>query len=363
MSVTFRPYPDPVSSIPDDVIAIRDEERFSLDQLAGYLAGRIDGAAGVPEVRQFSGGHANLTYLLSYPDVELVLRRPPLGPVAPGSHDMSREYRVLSRLYRAFPPAPKALLFCDDGSVIGAPFLIMERRSGIVVRNTVPPEFGSGADEIANRKLSEVVVDTLADLHLVDPADCGLGDLGRPDGFLDRQVEGWIIRWQAARHEDNPLADELAEWIRNRVPASPGATIIHNDWRLDNMAVDPADPGRCTAVYDWDMCTRGDPLADLGTVMGVWYQEGEIPATLNPMPTLSPGFMSREEATSRYAERAGADLTNFDWYLVFGTWKLGVVLQQIYIRWHRGQTHDERFASMGEAAVRLFELAADRRRG
>lgn len=344
-----------------DVIPVRAEESFPIYRLARYLEGKVVGAEGTPSVGQFAGGHANLTYLLTYPEVELVLRRPPLGPVAPGSHDMSREYRVLSRLHRAFSPAPEAFLFCDDVAVMGAPFLVMERKTGVVIRNVVPAMFGSGEDRVANRKLSEVVVDTLADLHSVDPASCDLADLGRPDGFLGRQVEGWITRWEAAQHEPNPLADDLADWIRTRLPKSPAPTIIHNDWRLDNMAVDPVDPGRCTAVYDWDMCTRGDPLADLGTVMGVWYEADEMPATLNPMPTSVPGFMSRAEAIERYAEKSGADLRDFNWYLVFGTWKLGVVLQQIFIRWHRGQTHDERFASMGEGAHRLFELAAARR--
>ncbi|MBA3361816.1 MAG: phosphotransferase family protein [Acidimicrobiia bacterium] len=344
-----------------DVIPVRAEESFPIHRLARYLEGKVVRAEGTPSVGQFAGGHANLTYLLTYPGVELVLRRPPLGPVAPGSHDMSREYRVLSRLHRAFSPAPEAFLFCDDVAVMGAPFLVMERKTGVVIRNVVPAMFGSGEDRVANRKLSEVVVDTLADLHSVDPASCDLADLGRPDGFLGRQVEGWITRWEAAQHEPNPLADDLADWIRTRLPKSPAPTIIHNDWRLDNMAVDPVDPGRCTAVYDWDMCTRGDPLADLGTVMGVWYEADEMPATLNPMPTSVPGFMSRAEAIERYAEKSGADLRDFNWYLVFGTWKLGVVLQQIFIRWHRGQTHDERFASMGAGAHRLFELAAARR--
>ncbi|MDQ3500784.1 MAG: phosphotransferase family protein [Actinomycetota bacterium] len=344
-----------------DVIPVRAEESFPIHRLARYLEGKVVRAEGTPSVGQFAGGHANLTYLLTYPGVELVLRRPPLGPVAPGSHDMSREYRVLSRLHRAFSPAPEAFLFCDDVAVMGAPFLVMERKTGVVIRNVVPAMFGSGEDRVANRKLSEVVVDTLADLHSVDPASCDLADLGRPDGFLGRQVEGWITRWEAAQHEPNPLADDLADWIRTRLPKSPAPTIIHNDWRLDNMAVDPVDPGRCTAVYDWDMCTRGDPLADLGTVMGVWYEADEMPATLNPMPTSVPGFMSRAEAIERYVEKSGADLRDFNWYLVFGTWKLGVVLQQIFIRWHRGQTHDERFASMGAGAHRLFELAAARR--
>ncbi|CAN5188835.1 phosphotransferase family protein [soil metagenome] len=349
------------SLLPNDLIPVREEEGFSIEDLARYLQGKIDGADGIPLVKQFAGGHANLTYLLTYPAIDLVLRRPPLGPVAPGSHDMAREYRVLSRLHRAFPPAPEAYAFCEDPAVIGAPFFVMERRDGVVVRNVVPAIFGSGEDPESNRKLSEVVVDTLADLHRVDPADCDLEGLGRPDGFLARQIDGWIDRWHASRHEDNPLADEIGEWIREQLPPSPPPAIIHNDWRLDNMAVDPNDPGRCTAVYDWDMCTRGDPLADLGTVRGVWYQHGDVPATLNPMPTALDGFMTREQAAERYASRTGTDLTNFNWYLVFGTWKLAVVLQQIFIRWHRGQTHDERFAKMGEGAQRLFELAAERR--
>ncbi len=344
-----------------DVIPVRAEEGFPVEALARYLEGKVAGAEGTPVVKQFAGGHANLTYLLAYPSLDLVLRRPPLGPVAPGSHDMAREYRVLSRLHRSFAPAPEALHLCDDPDVIGSPFLIMERREGVVVRNQVPEIFGSGEDPSSNRKLSELVVDTLAALHRVDPQSCDLGDLGRPDGFLKRQVEGWMTRWESARHEPNPLAEELAIWIHAALPDSPPPTIIHNDWRLDNMAVDPADPGRCAAVYDWDMCTRGDPLADLGTLMGVWYEKGEVAATLNPMPTSAVGFMSRTEAVDRYAQRSGLDLSRFNWYLVFGTWKLGVVLQQIYIRFYRGQTHDERFASMGAGAQRLFELAAERR--
>lgn len=343
-----------------DLIDVRADEKIDLVHLAGFLAERLEGAEDIPTIRQFSGGHANLTYLLTYPNAEFVLRRPPLGPIAPGAHDMAREYQVLSRLWQAFPPAPRAYVLCDDKTVIGAPFFVMERRDGVVVRNGVPERFGAGRDGRANRQLSEVVVDTLADLHAVDPASCGLDTLGHPEGFLERQVAGWMERWQRARHQDNPIADRVGEWVARRVPTSPAPTLLHNDWRLDNMAVDPDDPGRCVAVYDWDMCTRGDPLADLGTVLSVWYATDEVPASLNPMPTTVPGFMTRIEAMDRYGQRTGRDLSGFDWYLVFGTWKVAVVLQQIYIRWLRGQTRDERFAGMGDGAVRLFELAAQR---
>jgi len=348
-----------------ELIEVRPDERFDEMRLAGWLSGRLPGSDGPLAVRQFGGGHANLTYWLRFGEgpraVEYVLRRPPLGPVAPGSHDMSREHRVLAVLWRAFPLAPRSFLFCDDAAVIGAPFFVMERRHGIVVRGGIPAAFGGGRDEVANRKLSEVVVDVLADFHAVDPAAAGLGDLGRPEGFLERQVRGWTERFERARVEANPLADELQRWLVDNLPASTPATLLHNDWRLDNMAVAADDPGRCVAVYDWDMCTRGDPLADLGTVLAVWYEPDEVPASLNPMPTRIPGFLRRDDAAKRYGERSGRDLAQLSYYLVFGTFKMAVVLQQIYVRFHRGQTQDQRFAGMGEGAKSLFLLADARR--
>lgn len=347
-----------------DLIEVRPDERFDTDALAGWLE-TVEGVpVGTPEIAQFGGGKANLTYLLSFPDgSELVLRRPPLGPVAPGAHDMSREYRVLSRLWRSFDKAPRAIAYCSDESVIGSDFFLMERRDGVVVRGSVPEMFGSGADPEVNRKLSEVVVDTLAEFHAVDPGSCGLDDLGHPDGFLQRQVEGWAGRWERAKHEDNPLADELAAWLMDALPDEARASLLHNDWRLDNMAVSADDPGACVAVYDWDMATQGDPLADLGTLMGSWFDPGEAPGELSMMPTQTPGWMSRRDAVERYAARSGSDATAVDWYLVFGAWKLAIILQQIYIRWLRGQTQDERFAGLDEGARHLFRLAAERRGG
>jgi aminoglycoside phosphotransferase (APT) family kinase protein len=345
-----------------DVIPVREDESFDVATFGSWAAGQDDLPSGRPTVRQFSNGKANLTYLLTFPDgTELVLRRPPLGPVAEGSHDMSREYRVLSRLWQSFPLAPRALTICVDKSVIGSQFFVMERLPGVVVRDCVPEIFGGGTNTEANRKLSEVVIDTLALLHSVDPASCDLDDLGHPDGFLARQVDGWARRWEAARDSPNQSADDVAGWLSSQIPESPAPTLIHNDWRLDNMAVSPDDPGKCDAVYDWDMATRGDPFADLGTLMATWYDEGEAPSSLNPMPTSVPGWMSRDAALTRYADRSGRDLAEIDWYVVFGTWKLGVILQQIYIRWLRGQTSDDRFAVLGEGAAHLFDLAASRR--
>ncbi|HBZ68613.1 MAG TPA: phosphotransferase family protein [Deltaproteobacteria bacterium] len=351
--------------LPTDTIPIRLGEGFDAARLAEYLKGKLPGAEGPLVVQQFAGGHANLTYLLRFGTgpsaVEFVLRRPPLGPVAASAHDMGREYRALLGLHRGFPLAPRPFFYCDDPSVVGSPFFVMERRHGVVVRGVIPERFGGGRDPVANRKLAQVVIDTLAQFHSVDPASVGLGDLGKPAGFLGRQVAGWAERFERSKTADLPLADELARWLLDNLPPSPEPTLLHNDWRLDNLAVAQEDPGCCVAVYDWDMCTRGDPLADLGTLLALWSDPGEVPAGTNPMPTQSPGFLSRAGATTRYHEQTGRDVSTVPYYLVFGTFKMAVVLQQIFFRYQRGQTKDSRFAGLGSAAEGLFQLAAARR--
>jgi aminoglycoside phosphotransferase (APT) family kinase protein len=253
------------------------------------------------------------------------------------------------------------LALCEDPEVIGTSFFVMERRPGVVVRGEIPERFGGGEDHGANRRLSELVIDTLAELHAVDPTECDLADLGHPDGYLMRQVEGWARRWEKARHQPDRVADEVTGWLLANMPVSPRATLLHNDWRLDNMAVAPDDPSRCVAVYDWDMATRGDPLSDLGTLMGSWFDPGEAPADLGMMPTTAPGWVDRGSAVARYGEKTGAHLGSIDWYLVFGSWKLAIILQQIYIRWLRGQTQDDRFRDLDEGARHLFRLAGARR--
>lgn len=354
----------PVSP-PPDVIAIRPGEEVDAAVVAETLRGRLPGSELPLRIEQFGGGHANLTYLLRFgtgsEERQYVLRRPPLGPVAPGSHDMVREYRALSVLWKGFPLAPRAYVLCEDPSVIGTPFFVMERREGVVVRGVIPEIFGGGRDAAANRKLSEVVVDVLADFHAVDPKPLGLDAMGRPDGFLARQVKGWSGRFERAKTGHDPLADEVARWLEDSLPASPPPTPLHNDWRLDNMAVAADDPGRCVAVFDWDMFTIGDPLADLGTVLAVWTDPGEAAVGTSPMPTQAPGFLSRAAAAKRYGERSGRALDALPWYLVFGTFKMAVVLQQIYFRFHHGQTQDARFAGLAEAARGLFRLSASRR--
>ena len=348
-----------------EVIAVRRDEIFDEGRFAEYVKGRFPGSDLPLRVEQFGGGHANLTYLLHFADgdeaIDYVLRRPPLGPVAPGAHDMKREYRALSSLWKAFPVAPRALLYCDDPEILGADFFVMERLGGVVIRREVPECFGSGSDPDSNRKLSEVLIDTLVDLHAVDAKTIGLDGLGRPDGFLERQVSGWTDRMERAQTRELPVAEEVAKWLLENIPDSPAPTLLHNDWKLDNMAIDPADPGHCVAVYDWDMCTVGDPLCDLGTLLCSWIDRDEAAVGPGSMPSQSEGFMLRREAIERYAERSGRDVSAIRYYHAFGTFKMAVVLLQIYVRYHRGQTKDERFASMDVAAESLFGQAAKRR--
>src|SRR5262245_43060311 len=348
--------------IPPETIPIRDDEDFNHDALAAYLRGKLPGTDQALAIEQFGGGHANLTYLLRYATQEYVLRRPPLGPVAATAHDMGREYRVLSVLYRAYPLAPRAFLYCDDAAIIGAPFFVMQRRRGIVVRRMIPPEFGGGKDVQINRSISEVLIDALADLHDTDYRAVGLETLGKPDGFLRRQVDGWAARYERSKTRELKVVDELVAWLHARQPESPPPTLLHNDWRLDNMMLDRTNPGRVEAVFDWDMCTLGDPLCDLGTLLASWVEAGEemSGASAGTMPSTVPGFIRRRAAVERYGARRGVDVSAVPYYYVFGLFKIGVVLQQIYHRYHLGQTKDARFAILDQVAEMLFNLAQSR---
>ena len=350
---------DDTKTIPPETIPVRADEDFDHAILASYLRGKLPGSEQPLEVVQFSGGHANLTYLLCYGAQEYVLRRPPLGPVAATAHDMGREYRVLSVLHHAYPLAPRALLYCEDISVIGAPFFVMERRRGTVVRRVIPPAFGGGADAAVNRRIGAALVDALADLHDVDYRAIGLETLGKPAGFLRRQIDGWAGRYERAKTRDLRVVDDLVTWLRARQPESPAATLLHNDWRLDNVMLDATDAGRVEAVFDWDMCTLGDPLCDLGTLLASWMEVGEelSGATAGTMPSDVPGFLTRREAAQRYGRRRGVDVGTVPYYYVFGLFKIAVVLQQIYHRYHVGQTKDARFANFEQVVETLFARA------
>ena len=332
-----------------ETIKVREGEDFDLDAVGRHMRENIEGLPdGDLEVWQFPSGASNLTYLVKIGDWEGVLRRPPLGPLPPKAHDMGRESKLLKKLHEAFPLAPKPYFFCEDESIVGAPFYVMERREGVVVDASFP-EGVEPTDEL-RRGVSQTVVDTFVELHAVDWPKAGLGELGRPEGFLERQVKGWIGRYDKAKTEEIEEVEPLTEWISRGIPESPPATIVHNDYKLNNLLLNPEDLTEVRAVLDWEMTTIGDPLFDLAVSLSYWVEAGDSQELKEVLPTVAstPGFMTRREFIDRYAEQSGRDLSNIHWYVVFGYFKLAVILQQIYARWHSGQTKDERFADFDE---------------
>src|ERR687885_408665 len=329
-----------------ETIEVREDEGFDLEAVERYMRGRIeDLPEGDLEIRQFPSGASNLTYLLKVADWEGVLRRPPLGPVPPKAHDMGRESNVLSHIHPVFPLAPKPYFFCEDESVIRAPFYIMERRRGVILDETFPKGYEPTPELCLG--ISETVVETLVKLHAVDWRKAGLEDLGRPEGFLERQVKGWIERYHKAKTEEVEEVGPLTDWISNNVPESPDPTIIHNDYKLNNLVLDPDDLTEVRAVLDWEMTTLGDPLFDLAVSLSYWTEAGDSQELKEVLPTVvsTPRFWTRKEFIDYYAEKSGRNLSDMHWYMVFGYFKLAVIIQQIYARWKKGQTKDERFAN------------------
>jgi aminoglycoside phosphotransferase (APT) family kinase protein len=347
-----------------EVAPVRPGEDLDWDGLATWLRPRLaevlPAATGPLEVLQFPNGSANLTYLLRVGGHELVLRRPPFGQIAPGAHDMKREYRVLARLWRHFDRAPRAYLFCDDPAVLGADFFVMERRRGEVVRDAVPASMQGHAD--VGSRIAFALVDAMAELHRLDPGACGLGDLGKPEGFVDRQLDGWARRWELSRPEA-PGALGAMEAIHGRLarqrPAPSRVSIVHNDLKLDNCQFDPADPDRVTSIFDWDMTTLGDPLIDLGTLLNYWPDPVDTEDTARgTRPALARiGLPPRAAIAARYAERTGADLGSVSWWEAFALWKTVVVVQQLHRRWVRGESTDPRMASIADRAPALVRSA------
>ena len=330
-----------------DSTAVRAGEELDLATLDRYLRKHLPEIppAEKIELKQFPGGHSNLTYLIRYGDQEFVLRRPPVGPVAPTAHDMPREYKLLAVINPQFPLAPGPLLLCDDISVIGVPFYLMERRRGFILRGSVPEFIGESLE--LRRRISESVFDTLIALHAVDIEESGIIQIGKPAGFVTRQVSGWAERWQRSKTVELTEMDQLVKWLTDRIPDETelDATIVHNDFKLDNLMLDEADPARVVAVLDWEMCTVGDPLIDLGLALSYWTMAGKSTDQNNSLRALTtgPGWLRREEIIERYQTRTGRDLSRIVFYETFARFKVAVVIQQIYFRFARGQTRDERF--------------------
>jgi aminoglycoside phosphotransferase (APT) family kinase protein len=341
----------------DSPAPVRAGEELPTVALEHYLLKHLPDAAGPLTVEQFPAGHSNLTYLLRMGQSEMVLRRAPFGNQVKTAHDMGREYRVLAKLCMVFPLAPRPLLYSDDPAVLGTPFYVMERRRGVIVRKKLSP--GMVIDPATARGLGTSLIDSLATLHALEYRAAGLGDLGKPEGYVARQVTGWAERYVKARTHDLPALERLAHWLAKHLPRESGASLIHNDYKYDNLVLDPTDLTRIVAVLDWEMATVGDPLMDLGTSLGYWIEAGDPPALQREAlgPTNLPGSLTRQELVERYAQQTGREVTHAVYYYAFGLFKLAVIVQQIYARYVRGSTRDARFAHMDRFVAVLAEQA------
>jgi aminoglycoside phosphotransferase (APT) family kinase protein len=346
-----------MSDLLDHAAAIRSGEELDLAKLEPYLRHHFPDETGTLEVRQFPSGHSNLTYSLQLGARELVLRRPPFGSKVKSAHDMSREFRVLSKLGSAYSPAPQALFYCDDNGIIGAPFYVMEPIRGVILRRKLPPGLDFSAAKA--HRLSQSFIENLIRLHRVDYASAGLSDLGRPEGYLERQVRGWTERYHGSKTHDYPEVEKITSWMQQHMPSTSAASLIHNDYKYDNVVLDPTDITKIVGVLDWEMCTIGDPLTDLGTALAYWVDATDPEEVQQNRwgPTTEPGSFTRAEVVSYYAKQTGCDASQIAFYLAFARFKLAVIVQQIYYRYQQGLTKDTRFASMPEKIQMLLRAA------
>jgi len=327
----------------DGARAVRDEDSFDVAAVDAWLSNERPGLSGPPEVRQFSGGASNLTYLLRYPERDLILRRPPPGTKAASAHDMAREHRVQASLRPAFPYVAEMVGLCQDDRVIGSDFYVMERLEGTILRKELPSDLGLESEGL--RQLCESVIDRLVDLHQVDPEAAGLTDLGKGPGYVSRQVEGWSRRYRAAKTWNVPSFERVMRWLDANQPDDVGMCVIHNDFRLDNVVLAPDDPQRIVGILDWEMATIGDPLMDLGGALAYWVEAGDdrFMQILRRQPTHAPGMLTRAEVVERYAARSSRQIDDWPFYEAFGLFRLATIAQQIYYRYHHKQTRNPAF--------------------
>ncbi|MDZ4859885.1 MAG: phosphotransferase family protein [Candidatus Hydrogenedentes bacterium] len=329
----------------DTTAAIRTGEELDIPALERYLKENIEGASGPLSIEQFPSGHSNLTYLLRLGDRELVLRRPPFGSKVKSAHDMGREYTVLSRLNPVYPPAPRPLAYCEDDSIIGAKFYVMERIKGVILRQKKPKDLVTSPEIVAGCCTS--LIKNLAALHAIDYKSIGLDHLYKGPNYVERQVNGWADRYTGSKTDDIPEIDQVISWLRQRIPADTGAALVHNDCKFDNIVLDPNDLTRIIGVLDWEMATIGDPLADLGTSLGYWIEPTDDAVNVvQCFMTTEPGALTRMQLAEIYAARTGRDISNILYYYVLALMKLAVIVQQIYYRYKQGLTKDERFAPL-----------------
>jgi len=340
------------------------------DNVSRFFCERVPGGDCALTFSLISGGRSNLTYLVRGAGGEWVLRRPPLGHVLPTAHDMAREYTVLSALAHTDVPAPRPVALCEDPSVNEMPFYVMNYCPGVVLASEIPVEYA--AAEADRRRISLALVETLVRLHAVDYRAVGLESFGRPDGYLERQVRRWSQQWERSKTSELPEIDELIRRLGAALPKSPAPTIVHGDYRLGNMALDPRDPGRVVAIFDWEMATLGDPLADLGYTLIYWYEAGDAAHDdgISTMArfTAKPGFFTRAEIIAEYAQRSGRDVEAVDFYQVLALYKLAIISEGIYARYLQGKTYGEGFDGMvrstpalAQRALRIADTSADSR--
>jgi aminoglycoside phosphotransferase (APT) family kinase protein len=343
----------------DQPTAVRPDSTFDAAPLAAWLRERLGGLEGEPELLQFGRGFSNLTYLVRFGARELVVRRAPPGINIKSAHDMGREFRILSALAKAWSKVPRPLAHCDDASVIGTPFYVMERIRGVILRARAAD--GQILDEPTMKRVSASTCDTLAEIHGLDWRAIGLGDLGKPEGYIERQVKGWAERYRKAKTDEVPTVDRLGAWLEAHRPTESGATLVHNDFKYDNVILAP-DLSGVIGVLDWEMATIGDPLMDLGTALGYWTEPDDPPVFQVTVfgPTNRPGNLTRMEFVERWSRATGRDASNVLFYYAFALFKLAVVAQQLYKRYADGLTKEDRYAAMlaGVQAVTTSALVA-----
>lgn len=342
----------------DTATQIRKGEELDEAALESYLREQVPDLKGEMQVKQFPGGASNLTYLLTFGQRELVMRRPPFGSKVKSAHDMGREYHILNKLQGHFAQAPKPLAHCEDESVIGAEFYVMERLHGIVLRRNLPDGLSYTPEQA--RTLCENLLDVQVDLHGVDIEAAGLADFGKPQGYIERQVTGWNKRFVNAHIKDVPHCKRLMQWLEDEMPRDPGrAAVIHNDYKFDNVILDPDEPTKIIGVLDWEMATLGDPVMDLGCSLSYWVQadDPQPMQMIRMLPTHIDGMMTRQELVARYQEKTGLSFDNYEFYYVFGLFRLAVIAQQIYKRYVEGKTQDERFKQFGQFVSVLSGVA------
>ena len=334
-----------------DLTAVREEDRFDVAKMHSWLRPFINQDQ-LPEVKQFRSGASNLTYLLSYPDRELVLRKPPVGTKAASAHDMNREFLIQSRLQSVFPLVPKMIALCEDQSVMGSDFYVMERVEGEIFRRDIPEGITSSDISV----MADSLINGLVQLHAVDSSI--LAELNKGNGYVQRQVDGWSKRYRNALTDDVPTAEKLMAWLSANQPNDVDSCIIHGDWRIDNVVFDLAN-ARIAGVLDWELATVGDPLMDLGSALAYWVDRDDEAAfaSLRRQPSHLPGMPTRDEFVQRYLELSGRKCNDFTFYEVFGLFRLAVIIQQIWARFRLGQTTNPAFAGFGDAVNTLINRA------